>query len=364
MKRYINTLCLLIVILLGLVSCLKDSDTTTVANYNETAITGFSLTAVNRYTPTTNKNGNDTIVKSTLTVKSYPFSIDHYQRKIYNTDSLPEDCDLKHVLVSVTKSTYTGNIVIKNIDNDSLKTYSSTDSIDFTSPREFRAYNNTLQKYRAYTVEVNVKKGDYNRFKWEKMPNTTPDIKSVAVKELEDRTFKLTIDDGQTWSDEEIALTEDVSLMPVSSFQYVSFPISTVPGGTYHLLIGMMEDEFYDDMYTVWRKITDDNGDNGAWVCLMNMNSELVELNYPGYLPTAEMTSLVYHNDAILAIQSDGSIYESRDQGISWHKNSKYSLPTELQVGQRLVAKGDDEGYVWLYYLDGNETWRGKFIKK
>ena len=364
MKRYINTFCILMVILLGLVSCLKDSDTTTTASYNETAITGFSLTAVNRYTPTVNSKGNDTIIKSKLAVKSYPFSIDHYQRKIYNTDSLPDDCDLEHVLVSVTKSTNTGNIAIKNLYNDSLKTYSSTDSIDLSFAREFRAYNNTLQKYRAYTVEVNVKAGDYNKFEWEKMPNATPNIKKVEVKDLKDNEFSLTTDGGETWSKEVIGIEENTILMPISNYNYICFPISTVPNGKYHLLIGKIDDEILGHMYTVWRKITDNNGDGGIWVCLLNISSKLLSEEYPGYLPVADITSLVYHNDAILAFQGNGKIYESRDQGISWHQNSKYSLPEELNGVQKLVAKGDDEGYVWLYNLDNNETWRGKFIKK
>ena len=113
MKRYIYTLCIIATTALGLTSCLKDSDKTDTTVYDETAITGFSLATVNRYIHTTKSNGNDTIYKSALVVKDYPFSIDHYQRKIYNTDSLPADCDLKHVLVTVTTSTYTGTVLIK-----------------------------------------------------------------------------------------------------------------------------------------------------------------------------------------------------------------------------------------------------------
>lgn len=92
---------------MGLTSCLKnDSDDAETISYNETAISSFALSAVNRYIHTTTSAGKDSVYRQVLTVKNYPFTIDQYQRKIYNTDSLPADCDLKHVLATIGKSTY------------------------------------------------------------------------------------------------------------------------------------------------------------------------------------------------------------------------------------------------------------------
>ncbi|MBR2291057.1 MAG: hypothetical protein IJ868_01940 [Prevotella sp.] len=353
MKRYIYTLCIIATTALGLTSCLKDSDKTDTTVYDETAITGFALATVNRYIHTTKSNGNDTIYKSALVVKDYPFSIDHYQRKIYNTDSLPADCDLKHVLVTVTTSTYTGTVLIKNALNDSLYLYSSTDSIDLSLPREFRAYNSNLERYRAYQVQVNIKQGSSSGLVWEKVAGTFTE--NTQVVNNGDGTFRLSADGGNTWSEERIGTEEDVTLMPISDFSHVSFPLSNTPGNTYHLLIGKMADN--DLMYTVWRKVTGDHTTD--WVCMLNPP---ITENYPGYLPLAAYTSLITLNNSILAIQNDGTIYESRDQGISWHKNTTYALPEGLST-TNLRATSDGQGYVWLYNLDNGEAWRGHYNK-
>ena len=110
MKRYIEALCLMTVCLILNTSCLGSDDDSKVEYANDTAIKTFSLTTVNRYVHTTTKAGKDTIYKKALS-NPVVFTIDQYQDRIYNTDSLPADCDIEHVLASIT-SVNSGTITL------------------------------------------------------------------------------------------------------------------------------------------------------------------------------------------------------------------------------------------------------------
>ena len=166
MNKYISALCALIIGTLSLSSCLNSSDDSELTYYNDTAITTFSLSTVNRYVHTTTSAGKDSVYKKTLS-SPVTFNIDQYRRVIYNTDSLFADCDLSHVLVSIGAKN-NGYVVIKSLISDTLFNYSSTDSLDFSQPREIRVYANDGSGYRAYDVVINKHKTETNKLLWEK----------------------------------------------------------------------------------------------------------------------------------------------------------------------------------------------------
>ena len=99
MKKKLYTIAVLMAFAIAVTSCLSNSEEVEITTYDDTAMSSFSLSAVNRYVHTTSKSGGDSVYLSKLAVAKYPFAIDQYQRKIYNSDSLPADCDLKHILV-------------------------------------------------------------------------------------------------------------------------------------------------------------------------------------------------------------------------------------------------------------------------
>lgn len=356
MKRYIYTLCLMTMVLVGFSSCLGDSDSSDTTVYDETAITGISFTTVNRYIHKTTSAGKDTVYKSTLAVSNYPFAIDQYQRKIYNTDSLPSDCDLKHVIIAVSKSSLSGNVMVKSLTSDSLYYFNSSDSIDLSQTREFRVFNNNMAKYRAYQVTVNVKKGTGNYFVWERMPDDCPDIpadinQEVKLEKGNDGSFRLSLDDGVTWSDEQIGEEENPDELPTSAMAYLYYPLDVTTGTDYNLLVGRRTSE--SKMNTVWRKMTNDG--QGVWVLMLNLP---VGDDYLGYLPASDHISLVNQDDTVLALLNNGLIYESRDQGLSWHLTTKYNLPDDAG-NEGLRAACDDMGYVWLVNTSVGAVWRG-----
>lgn len=175
MKRIIIPFAILFSALVLTASCLNDDNDDNITYYGDTAITSFSLGTMNRYLTTkaltqVDENGNplDSVYKETYTGSSYVFTIDQLQREIYNPDSLPLHTDPAHVICTVgTKNS--GLLLIKDVDSDTLRYYQSTDSIDFTHPREFRVYANDGSAYRNYTVKLNVHQEDPDSFRWNRV---------------------------------------------------------------------------------------------------------------------------------------------------------------------------------------------------
>ena len=354
MKKKLYTIAVLLALAIGVSSCLGSSEESEVTVYDDTAIGTFSLLAVNRYVHTTSKSGGDSVYLSKLTVSLYPFTIDQYQRKIYNTDSLPADCDLKHILVTATATSYSGVIGIKSATSDSVQYYSNTDSIDFSTVREFRVYNNVGSKYRAYQVQINKKQQPSSTtMVWKQMPEgtvmpATPTTDWEFRYNAEGNGILASQDHWATVIEE--TLDEDPRLLPASAnSSFVSWDLGN--GKTYALLVGSCD--VLDHYMAVWRKIIDnDNPTNSSWVYIP------VTPNNIYCLPKGQHYFLLpYTNGSVLAIDGNGTIYQSLDQGITWKTSSTLQSP----ISSVAAASTDGNGGVWL--LEGAETgtiWYGK----
>ena len=427
MKRYIFALCIVLSGAFLYTSCLGSGNDSEVVVYDDMAITGFSLSAVNRYIHTISKKGTDSIYKKALTSTALPtFTIEQYpdaqnQYKIYNTDSLPKDCDLKHVLATISASTYSGSIAIKSANSDTLFNYSSTDSLDFSTIREIRVYNNTLQKFRAYQVSVNKHQVDTDKILWEQvtMDDLTqyrlPGIRCplcsgfipVSIQQLlyanciicPSCGLKLTIGnhseydqvlnglDGWlgdkvydaglkmfigTGTKEAYAFSQDGQLM-VSTDGGDTWTPDSIDDDPIMLPtdnIAFVSVPFAANDSTDYQLMvgTTPNYTNGCVVWRKiaeyasgSAPSKWVLLpveNYNIYtLPWMEHINLLSYNGLILAIGNDGQIYQSRDQGITWKATSAYTLPEGL-TSNDLSAWADDE-YIWIMGNDTGEVWRG-----
>ena len=361
MKKKLYTIAVLLAFAIAVTSCLSNSEEVEITTYDDTAMSSFSLSAVNRYVHTTSKSGGDSVYLSKLAVAKYPFAIDQYQRKIYNSDSLPADCDLKHILVTATATSYSGTIAVKSATSDSLSYYSGTDSLDFSTIREFRVYNNTGDKYRAYQVQVNVKKQASSKMGWEQMPAgtvmpTTPMAGWDFIYNSAGNGFMASQDNWITSFEE--TFDEDIRLLPSSAS--ASFACWKLGNGlSYALLVGNSDAQ--DKYAVVWRKVIDnDNPTSSSWVYIP------VEVNNSYALPRLGKDSryylLPYINGSVLAIDDNGNIYQSRDQGITWKTSSTLQSPTS----RVLKASTDGNGGIWLWTRDSDDesdpgiVWYGK----
>ena len=374
MNKHISALLALIMGALMMTSCLKSDDNSEIIYYQDTAITDFSLTTVNRYIHTTSKSGKDSVYKE---VVQYPvtFNIDQYDQEIFNTDSLFADCDLKHVLISVTTKK-SGVAVIKSLTSDSLKTILSTDSLDFTQPREIRVYAQDNKSYRAYKVTMNKHQVATEKILWEKMPADSYPVDTKKAKWeqiVEDKGLAVFIgagtkeayaydmdgrlmvskDEGVTWNPD--TLDDSTTLLPRESLAFVSYPFEANEKTDYQLIAGVIDEE--DLISVVWRKVAEyaEGSQPGTW-CFVP-----VEVFNKYYLPSTNDISLVWFHKKVLAISSSW-ILVSVDGGITWKENNKLQLPDEFLMA--VEACTDGEGALWLKDLNSDNVWRGTLVEE
>ena len=376
MNKYISALCALIIGTLSLTSCLNSSDDSDITYYNDTAITSFSLTTVNRYIHTTSKSGKDSVYKKSLS-SPVKFHIDQYKRVIYNTDSLYADCDLSHVLVSIGAKN-NGYVVIKSLTSDTLFNYYSTDSLDFSQPREIRVYANDGTGYRAYQVEINKHQAATDKILWEKMTAGSYPIDNekkrweeivaandqlgpfIGAGTMEAYAFNkdmtaimVSKDGGVEWKAD--SLDSDASFLPKESFAFVSYPFTTNEQTDYQILAGVSQEG--EISCNVWRKVAEyaEGSETCKWVYMP------FEVYNRYYLPAMINFSLVYFHGYVLAIDSNW-IRFSRDGGVTWKTSEGLQLPTNNLFG--IEACTDDEGALWLKDKNTDEVWRGILVEE
>ena len=411
MKKILRTLCALLGASTLLTGCLSNDTDITVISYSDMAITSMTLGTLNRYTETTSSStGNDTIIKTTFSGSSYPMSIDHLNRCIYNMTELPMGTDLEHVVFSLT--TKNGGVVgIQSLTSDSIQWFASTDSIDFSVPRILRVYAIDGSGSRDYTVTLTASETIGTDFEWKKvaeddalagwddetrlvslrdtvyavrgnvvMKDTVAyaledgqllysedlnDWKAVAdgsqlaalfgsgTKELfaigTDGRVKHSEDEGQTWTDER--LDDDVSLFPTANLASVTWNYRTSDSTDYVLMAGFHP--VYDDQMAVWRKISQYGGigKGGTWVYM-----PIDDIN-PYMLPREAGLSLIYYNNKVLALGSNKEMLESRDQGITWKPSVDYAIPLDL-TGDKVRMAGSNKSGIWVL-TDSGELWHG-----
>lgn len=379
MKRFVHALCLIVICLVGLSSCLNGNDTDTTV-YQETAITRTSVLAVNRYIHTLSKSGQDSVYKKTITT-SPAFTIDQTKYEIFNTDSLPYDCDMKHVLISLTGSSYSGAIFIKSLDKeDEYMYYSSSDSLDFTTPRVIRIFNNNMSLYREYKLTISKHLVPTEKILWKERPvEDFPDdkekedakwdalVKEAGLKSFigagrmeayaysKDNELMISRDEGKTWDPD--LIDSDASLLPIEYFSFASSLLKTDAEDDYQLLVGANNDQ--QEACFVWRKIEEHSEYSmpAKWVYMP------IEPYNRYYLPAAPDWTLVSFNDDVLAIGSLG-LYCTRDGGITWKKDSRYLLPDEFNVFNNISVTTDDDDHLWLKDSDSERAWCGTFVKE
>lgn len=153
-------------------SCL-DNDVEQITYTSETSITGFSLGTLNIDRIGKDKNGLDSPYVDTLDCSNYPFTIDQINRTITNKDSLPVGTHIDKVITSITYDAGMLGYKPKGSDHDTI--WTSTDSIDFTEPVEFKVYAYSGVEGKPYKVTINVHKQEPDTISWKKFDNSFSD---------------------------------------------------------------------------------------------------------------------------------------------------------------------------------------------
>lgn len=191
MKSKTINIAVLLAALFSLVSCLDTNDGDYVYT-DDSAVTAFSVTSAKKAVHVRASNGADSVYYTTATLTAYKFVIDQQRCVIYNPDSLPYGVDPTKLLVSAN-SLNSGSLVLKSMTSDSLSYLSTTDSLDFSKPRELQVYSLSGAAVRKYEVRVNVHQEPANKFNWTKLPNPTAFTSATGVK-----SFVVTTASGTT----------------------------------------------------------------------------------------------------------------------------------------------------------------------
>ena len=314
----------MLTILLMMPSCLNsDEDVTT---YDDVALTSVTLGTMNRYLTTTTSAGKDSLYKVTFAGSTIKLVIDQLGCRIFNNDSLPYGTDLKHVVCTMSTKN-SALVTIKSPTSDSLYIVSSTDSIDFSSPRTLRVLATDGIHYRDYQMSLTAHKMQQGVLVWTK--SDAMPIIDVIEPEYIDPTM---VDD-------------DVEKIPQLSMAYVSWKMAGNVDCS--LWAGLCAES--DTTMTLWRKLSDSDHE-GKWV-LMTQSE-----NNPYPLPAMKQVELLYYQGYLLALGSNGNVYKSSDQGITWKTSSKLNMPNGF--GGTPMSAFVSNGSIWLTDAKG-QTWRG-----
>ncbi len=297
----------MLVSLISLVASCLGNDNYGYTYYSDTAITGFSLGTLNRFLTTTSSTGEDSVYTTTITGSDYKFYIDQLSHEIYNPDSLPVGTDAEHVVCTIY-SKNAGTVLIKNVDSDTLNYFLSTDSIDFTTPREFQVVSSDGSAVRKYIVSVNVHEEYPDSFQWNLVGTSLEFTTLNGMKALGFNSKMLVFgSDGNTT-------------------KIYSSEIENTPSWTELSLDVALDDEAYENVIlsndTLWTISKGEllySSDGVSWQEKASSDG-ISKLLGAG-------TKKLY------ALSTDGRFISSLDKGLSWQKDDNFGdemkIPTK-----------------------------------
>lgn len=318
----------MLTVLLAMPSCLNSDDDVT--TYDDVAVTSVTLGTMNRYLSTTTSAGKDSIYKVTFAGSTIKLVIDHLGCRIFNSDSLPYGTDLKHVVCTLSTKN-SALVAIKSTISDSLYILSSKDSIDFSVPRIFRVMATDGIHYREYMMKLTAHQKQPGVLRWTKS-DAMPMVNIVEPETI----------------DPEMA-DDDIEKIPQLSLASVIWTMASNVNCT--MWAGRCAET--DTTMTLWRKISDSDH-AGKWV-LMTQSE-----NNPYLLPAMEQVVLLYYQGALLALGSNGTVYKSSDQGITWKTSNKLTMPDGFAGAPMSAFVVDDS--IWLTDATG-QIWQGEISK-
>lgn len=133
---------------------------------SESSITGFSIGTLYIDKMGTDENGDDSAYIDTITFSDYYFTIDQSTRTIENKDSFPVGTYTDKVVTSITYDSGSGILFYRPNGSSSDTIWTSTDSIDFTEPLEFRVYLYNGLIGSPYTIKLNVHQVEPDTITW------------------------------------------------------------------------------------------------------------------------------------------------------------------------------------------------------
>lgn len=177
-------------------SCMEGTTNDEVVSNVQIGITAFSMNDI--ITDTDTASGSD-----------YLFTIDQLNNTIYNLDSLPYNINVEKVRVNISILGY-----LTYLKDAEEVAWTSTDSINFSKPVNFKMYGTDGIATKNYTAEIRVHKVKPDTLIWNTEKNTnfpsSPDNLSIKALRVASKTYVFitksgqlevtTSTDGKVWS--------------------------------------------------------------------------------------------------------------------------------------------------------------------
>lgn len=291
-------------------------------------INSLTLGNVKRVISTVGVSGNDTTYTVSYSALYYPMTVNQLEGTIENRDSLPVNSDVSAVLATVESS---GTVVYRKESEgeDAWHSYSTSDSIDFTTPLIFRVYAPDNSVSRDYRVQVNVHRQDGEVFMWEKVSEPGLWTAAESMKILSRagqvwlfcreggsvRLFTTSLSDGRNWDEQAVVGCADADVTTMVELAGTLY-VSTVDGAL----------------------LKSDDG----------VNWQTVAAGRNLHLVAADGNSLY--------ALSDGSIWRSAD-GLSWQEEALDDEPAFLPAEDFSALAYEQENGVERVLLIGNREW-------
>ena len=351
-------------LLLALSSCLKSNDDEEQVYYHDTALTSFKPGTMNRTMHTKSSTGEDSTYTVGVAVSTNAFTIDQQLGLVYNVDSLPSGTNVSKVVFTATTKN-AGSLVLnlrtKDGQRDSLIIYSSTDSIDFTKPVEFRVYNQLGTAYRKYMVDIRVHQQNGDDFHWAQVSLTPDEIANLLAKRQQPSDVSSVVgSDG---------LDAPADWLPTIDLNLVEMPLKTNTDAFRKVLVGNRSAETYpsDTTAMVWCKILDPDEASQTWFFYTPTVSNRSQLPRMSHLQVAA------YGDWLIAIGGQGigactkqpyqNFYVSEDNGLTWHPSEKIVFPDGFTADGRYALVADNDQNLWLIDEISGKAWRGYLNK-
>lgn len=178
--------------------------------------------------------------------------------------------------------------------------------------------------------------------------------------------------------------------LPTQDYAMVSFPMNLSDSTDYVLMTGNKKigEEWNSRM---WRRIVDysetgiisllieyitelaqGQSDNPEWIRKWTYLDRASDRRYE--MPALENIQLLWYDDVILAFGGKdlndptvlplGTIYKSRDNGITWKKDDNYTMPpadgeATFNNAATSFSATTSNGYIWITCAGTGEVWRG-----
>lgn len=165
-------------------------------------------------------------------------------------------------------------------------------------------------------------------------------------------------EDGINWT------THDILPFgfPEEGTSFVSYPLATNPAISRVVLMGNNPAEA-DTTSVVWTQLSDEN----QW-------TELYPAQASDACPRLETPSIINYNSRLYAFGGTADntfspLYESADNGITWHApDKKIAFPDEFDTLYK-SSKGDysfitdENNFIWMMWSQTGEVWKGRINK-